>query len=122
MSTPAGWYQDPTNAASCSTGTARHWTGQTSPAAAQAARGMGSGTGAGRAATPLRRTRAATASPARRCRRRSPTRPTPTTGRVSGGYFLDFLFIVVTIGIGWIVNWFLIAREGERNGQTSASR
>jgi uncharacterized RDD family membrane protein YckC len=24
----------------------------------------------------------------------------------------------VTIGIGWIVNWFLMAREGEKNGMT----
>jgi len=35
-----------------------------------------------------------------------------------GATLLDALFIVVTIGIGWIVNWFLMARQGERNGMT----
>jgi uncharacterized RDD family membrane protein YckC len=35
-----------------------------------------------------------------------------------GAYLLDAVFVVFTIGIGLIVNWFLMGREGEKNGQT----
>lgn len=35
-----------------------------------------------------------------------------------GATLVDAVFIIVTIGIGWIANWFLQGRQGERNGQT----
>jgi uncharacterized RDD family membrane protein YckC len=35
-----------------------------------------------------------------------------------GATLLDAIFIVFSIGIMYIVNWFLMGREGERNGQT----
>jgi uncharacterized RDD family membrane protein YckC len=35
-----------------------------------------------------------------------------------GAALIDTVFILFTIGIGWIVNWFLMARQGEKNGMT----
>jgi len=35
-----------------------------------------------------------------------------------GAWLIDTIFTIVTLLIGAIVNWFLQAREGERNGQT----
>ena len=35
-----------------------------------------------------------------------------------GAALLDGLFVLFTIGIGFVVNFFLMAREGEKNGMT----
>ena len=35
-----------------------------------------------------------------------------------GARLLDTLFVILTLFIGAIVNWFLMAREGERNGMS----
>lgn len=41
-----------------------------------------------------------------------------TWGTRVGATLLDGLFILFTIGIGWFVNMFLMAREGDKNGMT----
>ncbi len=39
-------------------------------------------------------------------------------GQRAGAVVIDFLLALVTLGIVGIVNWFMLGREGEHNGQT----
>jgi uncharacterized RDD family membrane protein YckC len=39
-------------------------------------------------------------------------------GQRAGAFLLDFVMTLVTLGIVGVVNWFMLGREGENNGQT----
>ena len=132
MSTPAGWYDDPNQPGQQQYWDGNAWTGQMQPApsAAVAAPPPAPAYGA-----PPANPYAPPANPyggpppiggypgGQQLTYGQPLPPgvnAPLAGYGSrvGAYLLDGLLSVVTIFILVIVNWFLMGREGEHNGQT----
>ena len=133
MSTPAGWYDDPNQPGQQQYWDGNAWTGQMQPAPSAAA------------TMPPPPVHDPYAAPAPSPYGAPPVNPygPPPIGGYPGGYqlvaplppgvanrqlagygarvgahLLDFLFLIVTIGIMGIVSRFLMGRDGERNGQS----
>jgi uncharacterized RDD family membrane protein YckC len=40
-----------------------------------------------------------------------------TPGRRAGGYLLDGLFYILTVGIGWLIWWLIVSKDGQTPGK-----